>query len=115
MTTTYTLDELEGVIRCDCGAKYWHYANFAPHVPTCVSCGALAPMRPETTQADVRSNFRYARMIMSEITKELTDIGANDDPRLHMIDLDELAMLCNELQGSIATFATYLDERGVKF
>jgi hypothetical protein len=109
----YTLKQLEGSIKCDwCGSKYWETSAVSPRL-FCAGCGHQSPRKPEVTKTRVRSDFKYARSVMSDISSALSMIGRNDDPRLGVsIDLEYLAQLANDLQGAVATFSEYVSERG---
>lgn len=109
----YTLKQLEGLIACDCGSKYWGVNPRFNNRICCVSCNGAPPSKPKTTCGQVKSNFAYARSLMTQTTKILAQAGRNDDPRLGSeIDIDELSILANELNGAAATLSQYVIDRG---
>ena len=111
MTKSYTLKQLEGLIRCEsCGGKYWERRDARI---ACIDCGYFPPRRPETTKTQVRSDFAYIRLLMSLATKELAKTRGNDDPLLGSdIDIKALASLANDLAGAAATLSQYVIDRG---
>lgn len=108
---SYTLAQLNGLIRCECGCKYWEQRDAATIV--CSDCGDRAPTPPETTRARVKSDFTYVRMMMNEATSIFTSMGRSDDPRLGAsIDIDRLTVIANELSAAASTLSQYVAERG---
>ena len=113
MSKEYTLKELEGVVRCECGSKYWRRSAQGRSRSACIDCGVTAPSKPETTKSQVKSDFRYIRLLMSQATKLLNEAGDNDDPRLGSdIDIKELSILANDLVAAASTLSQYVYERG---